>query len=153
MLGKSPGEPGKSPGYEPTVRSVTCRRLYLAIILPVRRNYLLLPVIILLLAACAPDQSRSETAVPTALELDQAPDQAQIEEPATAAPSPTLAQAATFPPPTVEEEPTSSAEPATPTSPPATPDPQPISGQTADGAFFLGAPDAALTIIDYSDFL
>jgi hypothetical protein len=28
-----------------------------------------------------------------------------------------------------------------------------VSGQTADGAFFLGAPDAPLTVIDYSDFL
>jgi protein-disulfide isomerase len=28
-----------------------------------------------------------------------------------------------------------------------------VSGRTADGAFFLGAPDAPITLIDYSDFL
>lgn len=27
------------------------------------------------------------------------------------------------------------------------------SGRTADGAFFLGAPEAPITLIDYSDFL
>jgi hypothetical protein len=54
-------------------------------------------------------------------------------------------------------EPTENVEPATLSplpSPPNDPEPlQVISGQTTDGAFFLGAPDAPITVIDYSDFL
>lgn len=56
----------------------------------------------------------------------------------TADAAPTTEQATLTPPPS----PTSTAEP-----------PQVISGQTAEGAFFLGDPAAPLTVIDYSDFL
>jgi hypothetical protein len=48
------------------------------------------------------------------------------------------------------------AEPALPTAePPATAEPEPAitSGRNDNGTFFRGAPDAAVTLIDYSDFL
>jgi len=60
------------------------------------------------------------------------------------------------------EAPSEEAELAAPAEPPTlTPLPMPtdelvplvISGQIDDGAFFLGDPNAPLTIIDYSDFL
>ncbi len=111
---------------------------------------------LLLLAACSPDQSEPETAGPTPTVLKQA----QIDALVTAAlppalpPSPTLAPSATLPPPTPDAEPTIPSASATPNSPPATRHtPQVVSGQTAEGAYFLGDPDAPVTVIDYSDFL
>ena len=41
----------------------------------------------------------------------------------------------------------------TPATPIQTPAPPPLFGQTAEGAFYRGNPDATVTLIDYSDFL
>lgn len=59
-------------------------------------------------------------------------------------------------PPMTPEEQEQSKEPAAPTAQPAaTEDPAALvtSGQTDEGVFFLGNPNAAVTVIDYSDFL
>lgn len=109
------------------------------------RRFLWLVPLWLLLSACTPT---AETAVsPSPL-------------PATA-----VLPTATFPPPII----TNAATPAVATAVPsptattiATAEPTAvataaetgvISGRTADGAFFLGAPNAPITHIDYSDFL
>lgn len=73
--------------------------------------------------------------------------------PATAALVPTVSP---MPQPTIVEaaeasEQDTATPPPMPTGEP--PAQQVITGQTADGAFFLGAPEAPLTLIDYSDFL
>jgi hypothetical protein len=122
---------------------------------------LLTIALLFLLAACSPDQSvpSSEVAAPSVMA------QAAVELPATLtlvsteAPSPTQAPATPVPPtdqPTSKptEKPTTTPEPTT-SDPPLVTRHSPLvtSGQTADGAFFLGAPDAPLTVIDYSDFL
>ena len=113
-------------------------------------------IFVLLLTACSADQLEPPTAAasPTseALALEDAP--VTLAPTLTSAPPPSAT-----PLPTVEpiDKPTPSAEPATPTVQPSpTGEPEPllvISGQTAEGAFFLGAVDAPVTVIDYSDFL
>lgn len=101
--------------------------------------------LIVLLTACAPT---TETAV-------------------SPQPSPTTAvpPTATVPPPVITETVTEVAaatavpEPTQPVSDPTTTETQTveevgvISGRTAEGAFFLGDPNAPITHIDYSDFL
>ena len=112
-------------------------------------------ILILLLTACSAEQPETPTVAASpmsqALALEDAP--------AMVTAAPTAAPPSATPLPTDEpvDEPTASAEPATVTplpSPTSEPEPlQIISGQTAEGAFFLGAPDAPVTVIDYSDFL
>ena len=82
------------------------------------------------------------------------------DSPTMPTPLPTVAPPASSTPlPTVESiaESTAIADVATHTpqpTPTSAPEPLPvISGQIAEGAFFLGAPDAPVTVIDYSDFL
>ena len=148
--------PGRNLGREPTVRSLTCTPLQVAIILSVKRNLSFLIIFLLLLVACSPDQSEPETAGPTPTVLEQAQIDVLVTAtlPPTIPPSPTVAPSATLPPSTPDDDPTVPSASATPNSPPATRhSPQVISGQTTEGAFFLGNPDAPVTVIDYSDFL
>jgi len=115
--------------------------------------------LILLFGACSADQPLPEAAAssPTAksVALDSAPSTATpfhtvvpLSTPAPSTPLPTVGPV---------DEPVAIDEPATLTPPPSPtrePDPpQVISGQTAEGAFFLGDPQAPVTVIDYSDFL
>jgi len=116
----------------------------------------------MLLAACAGDRSEAETiSAPTGQVLAV---EARATE--TQTPLPTDPPQATAEPindvassePTVESEPTTVAiEPPTLTPPPLPGDEvaavQVISGQTEEGAYFLGDPNAPVTVIDYSDFL
>ena len=124
--------------------------------MPVKRLIFAPIIFVLLLTACSADQIEPPTAAasPTsqALVLEDAP--------AVASPAPTsTAPPSATPLPTAEtvDEPVASVEAVTPTvqsSPISEPELlQVISGQTAEGAFFLGAPDAPITVIDYSDFL
>ena len=53
--------------------------------------------------------------------------------------------------PTTAADPTGTVEPTIEVLEPTTV--QVISGQTAEGAYFYGNPDAAVTLLDYSDFL
>ncbi len=121
---------------------------------------LILPIVLLALVACAPSaEPESEIRVVVA-----SPE-------ATNSP---LQEVATEPPPAVLSSPTAvlSLPTAVPTNePPAQPTAIPtdepvneptaivspptavIAGRTDEGAFFLGAVDAPVTMIDYSDFL
>ena len=100
----------------------------------------LFTLLLMFLVACAPaTQSQPETATavsPTALAI--LPTHTAV--PTTTAPMPEPATAV----PT---------EPASPSPQPPTPSPQIVAGRTAEGAFFYGNPDAAVTLLDYSDFL
>jgi hypothetical protein len=120
---------------------------------------LILPFVLSALVACAPgtepenDENVAETSpVPTESPL------AEVEA-ATEPPSTDLL------PPTAVPTDTPPAEPTTipttePTSQPTNvPSEEPaaetavITGRTDEGVFFLGAPNAPVTMIDYSDFL
>lgn len=126
-----------------------------------------------MLAACG-GQEAAEPAVEIAAPLQEATTSAALE---TAVPAPT--NTAAPPPGTPTTAPTSAAveeaEPEEPTQeeptaepeaeadPTATDEPaaevveptpvQVISGQTTEGAYFYGSPDAPVTLFDYSDFL
>ncbi|MBK8988107.1 MAG: hypothetical protein IPM39_18900 [Chloroflexi bacterium] len=107
----------------------------------------LFTLLLMFLVACAPaTQSQPETATavpPTALAT--LPTHTAV--PSTTAPMPEPATA-------VPTEPASpSSQPPTPGPQLPTPGPQIVAGRTAEGAFFYGNPDAAVTMIDYSDFL
>jgi hypothetical protein len=122
--------------------------------------YILAPfILVLLLGACSADQPELEavTASPTVQAVALGDIQSTATPLPTTAPLPTLASSTPLPTTVPVDESVVTAEPAalTPSpSPTGEPDPvQVISGQTAEGAFFLGAPDAPITVIDYSDFL
>lgn len=120
-------------------------------------------LITLLVAACAPTDSEAvleeeENALAVAQAIDTALP-AQVDEPPTATPS---AVKTDTPQPTAEIPTESTIEEATAVEPPTViPLPEAaeepvalvVSGQTAEGAFFLGSPEAPVTVIDYSDFL
>ena len=120
---------------------------------------LILPIVLLALVACAPGaEPESEVSVAVASpEVTESP----------------LAEVATDMPPTeVSSPPTGVPTNAPPTQPTAIPTDEPVIEPTAvpteeptaetaviagrtteEGAFFLGAVDAPVTMIDYSDFL
>ena len=125
-----------------------------------RARMALLVLLGLLVAGCA------STAIPT--ETADVPTQAAVaasETPTAAPPTPAEADpTATDTPEPAQETPTDAPEPAeeppTPTPEPPTATPEPpeapvvaIFGQTSDGLYFRGNPDATVTVIDYSDFL
>jgi hypothetical protein len=133
---------------------------------------LLLSIVLLALVACAPGaEPESEISVVAASPEATEPPLAE----AAAEPSPTVSSPPTAvlsPPTAVSSPPTAvptnepPVEPtAVPTDAPITEEPTEIptqepaaetaviAGRLDDGAFFLGAPDAPVTMIDYSDFL
>jgi hypothetical protein len=108
----------------------------------------LLPILAVLLAACGAQQP-SPTREPT---LAPAPAQITTLQPpaATAIPTPTVAQ--------LEAPALTQAATEAPLLPSATAPALPLyngipHGVTPDGFFFLGVPDAPVTLTDYSDFL
>lgn len=131
-------------------------------------TYLALTLLLTFLAACtgqepaapaegaaappveATDLPPLETAVPVPTDIvgppkqipTQAPTSAAVEEPAQ---EPPTAEPVIEPGPTVAIEATAEVEGSAPL--------QVISGQTAEGAYFYGSPDAPVTLFDYSDFL
>jgi len=112
-----------------------------------------------MLSACSVDQPEPEAVV--ASPTVQAVALVEVSTTATPLPTnvplPTPASSTPLPTAVPVDESVVTAEPAVlnpSPSPTSEPDPlQVISGQTAEGAFFLGAPDAPITVIDYSDFL
>jgi hypothetical protein len=133
-----------------------------------RRSVLIFLLPVLLLAACG-GQQRAEPTVEIAAprEMDASPTATKTAAPLpteTAEPEP---EAPTVVPTSVPVEETvqagETADPAAEPDPTATieptieaellPETLVVSGQTADGAYFYGNPDAPLTLFDYSDFL
>ena len=123
-----------------------------------KKCILILPIILLALVACAPGaEPESEVSVVTASpEATESPLTEVVTEPSPTVSSPPTAVPTNEPPaeptavPTdapITEEPTEIAaeEPAAETAV--------VAGRLDDGAFFLGAVDAPVTMIDYSDFL
>lgn len=112
---------------------------------------LILPLVLLALVACAPGaESESEEGIPAVEPEPTNPPLAEVAtEPATTA-VPTDAPPA---------EPTAIPTDALVTEPTDVPTEEPVAetavvaGRLDEGAFFLGAPDAPVTMIDYSDFL
>ncbi|MCP4428063.1 MAG: hypothetical protein GY803_26555 [Chloroflexi bacterium] len=105
------------------------------------------------LAACTAEtvEESAATAVPTTI-----PPTATTAEIAKATAVPTTVP--TAPPPPTDEPAPSEPTALPPTEPPPTAEPEaePVVveyGRTAEGAFFHGASDAPVTLIDYSDFL
>lgn len=104
------------------------------------------------LAACASAEPRGEpeaSAVTAAATL----------APVVSLPSPAVVTAtrppieATEPPPTTTSAPTETPLAAATATKGDDQPPAVVYGRTGDGAFFHGAPDAPVTLIDYSDFL
>lgn len=109
---------------------------------------LILPYVLLAFVACAPaaEPESDSMAVVSATVVPEPTDLPQVVEtvlPPTAVSSPPTAIPTNQPPP----EPT-----AIPTEEPLA-ETAVIAGRTDEGAFFLGAVDAPVTMIDYSDFL
>lgn len=127
-----------------------------------KRLILLFFIAAMLLVACTGDRSEAETAIVATEQVLAA--EARAAE--TQAPLPTsLPKAAPKPAtevptsePTAELEPTMVASEPPTLTPPSLPNEEAvavrvISGQTDEGAYFLGDPNAPVTVIDYSDFL
>ena len=111
---------------------------------------LILPIVLLALVACAPGaEPESEVSVAVASPEATEPPLPEVatEPPPTALSSPTTAVPTNEPPAPPTAIPTAEIEPTT------VPETAVIAGRTDEGAFFLGAVDAPVTMIDYSDFL
>ncbi|MEZ4770679.1 MAG: hypothetical protein R2844_19950 [Caldilineales bacterium] len=121
----------------------------------------------LMLAACGAEAPAEPAVTPTNEVAQSAPTATNL--PATVAPTHTSAPASTtapeqptdtpLPAPTEAPLPADTPPPPTDTAipPTDTPEPEPAVasafGQTEDGLYFRGNPAAAVTVIDYSDFL
>jgi hypothetical protein len=123
------------------------------IILSMRRKTFFLVIVMVALAACTPagpgDMTDSTAVTTVVLSTETAPPTLGATTTGAVAQSPTPATTATS---------TQTKLTATPAElPTATPTPDPVSavtfGRTDEGAYFHGAPDAPVTLIDYSDFL
>lgn len=118
-------------------------------------NRLLLFIFIIFLSGAC---QAGETAVPTGtavsptatLNVVTKPEPTALPDPPTPTAVPTLS-----PVPTLAQVQPEPAPTALPTKPPVIPTAEPVVtyGRTPEGAFFQGAMDAPLTLIDYSDFL
>ncbi len=113
-------------------------------------------LVTLMLAACASAEPEEIAQVPPAASVAALP---TAEAAITAVPEPTITNAPHMAEPILATEPaavTATEAPPTISPPPlpsATAVPVENSGQTEEGAFFLGDAAAPVTIIDYSDFL
>ncbi len=121
----------------------------------------LLVLVSIVLAACGGEPNTTVTSAVTPInEVAQAAPTA-TEPPATIAPTDTPEQPTDTPMPVATEAPlaTDTAPPPTDTALPPTDTPEPAPavvnafGQTEEGLYFRGNPAAAVTVIDYSDFL
>jgi len=156
---------GRNRGNKSIVSSLTWLKTDGDIIQRMKRLIITLMLMTFFLAACAGSPPESGEIAPQE-ELAAA----EVQETKTTLPRPTDEPAVTASPeteantpePAAETSATQAAEQAISVEPPTlTPLPAPteepvplvISGQTDDGVFFLGDPNAPLTIIDYSDFL
>ncbi len=114
---------------------------------------------LLLFVACTPaDKSSDAPGVQQeAASVDAAPTDPPSPAPVTVAPTPTTAVQQESPTAVATSMPAATAEPTIEVvatiEPTAQTGPQVVTGRTADGAYFIGAVDAPVTIIDYSDFL
>ena len=127
-----------------------------------RLTFLILLTTVLLLAACG-GQQIAEPAAEIAAPLEELPSPpltATALPTGTSAPPPEAPTGAPTSAPVEEElqekptagpEPTATIEEVLEVEEPAPL--QVISGQTAEGAYFYGDPDAPVTLFDYSDFL
>lgn len=116
-------------------------------------------VLLFLLAACTAETAVDPVLEPTVTAVPPTAAAAMETIEPTAVTSTSLSTSPTNPP-----EPTAEPAPAEPTQPPPT-EPSPIAavgdepeivveyGRTEEGAYFKGAADAPVTLIDYSDFL
>ena len=99
-------------------------------------------------AATPPAEATDSVLLPT--DTDVPPTQVPTEAPTAAVVEETVQQPPTAEP-AIEPSPTAAIEATAEVEDPATL--QVISGQTPEGAFFYGSPDAPVTLFDYSDFL
>ena len=133
---------------------------------PTHRGRLLVSLSLLLLISIALAACGSEPAAPAAPVATPLDEVAQVtpmatEPPAATAPVATSEEPEDTPVPAPAETAaaTDTAPPPTDTvAPPTdTPEPAPVVvsafGQTEDGLYFRGSPAAAVTVVDYSDFL
>ncbi len=115
----------------------------------------ILPIVLLVLVACAPvAEIEDEEGVVIVQEATNPPIAAVTELP-TAVSSPPTAVPTDEPPDQPTAVPTSEPVPEPTDSPTEEPvmETAVIAGRLDEGAFFFGAPDAPVTMIDYSDFL
>ncbi|MEM8863243.1 MAG: hypothetical protein AAGD96_33450 [Chloroflexota bacterium] len=137
-----------------------------------------LPLILLIAAACSPTTEPAAEVAPVEEVVEEAPavveEQPAVEQVAEEPPTPTAVPIPTDTPapaptnaPAVEEtaaeevvEEESIEEAVVEAEPEAVVEAEPeaaaseiVFGRTEEGAFFYGAPDAEITLIDYSDFL
>jgi hypothetical protein len=112
-----------------------------------RLQKLLWTAVLLGVAACSPAAGQSEQPPSVTADSDATVETSRPAE---------VTEVAELPTPTAPVEATLPVVAETPAGEPATPEPDTVgvaSGRTPEGAYFLGAEDAAVTMIDYSDFL
>jgi hypothetical protein len=115
------------------------------------KKFILILTLVLLVAACTPaaePESENVAIVPPTIAPEPTDSPQKVDAmPPTAVPMPPTAVSTNEPPAQPTNQPTDipTEEPAAETAV--------IAGRTEEGAFFLGAVDAPVTLIDYSDFL